>query len=196
MRKNQCKPRHLSAIYNSLVLVPLLTWAIFIGDNERKRWDASLLLPSPQQCSFISPSHKADSPLVTPAAASLKIDNKVSEMKTGGQLQARLLLGFKLLRQWRALLLSWHFHLSGLCSCAGTGRYGQAPPATSIKTSRNLNPLMKTNSNKVGIYCHNREAYAFSNWIIIYSLWQRFFMQHNKNEITFVDVYFIIIGNR
>lgn len=63
-----------------------MTWETFIGDNERKRWDASLFLPSPPQRSFISPSHKADSPLVTPAAASLKIDNKVSEMKTGGQL--------------------------------------------------------------------------------------------------------------
>ncbi|CAB1433498.1 unnamed protein product [Pleuronectes platessa] len=52
--------------------------------------------------SFISPSHKADSPLVKPAAASLKIDNKVSEMKTSGQLQARLPFGFQLLGQCRA----------------------------------------------------------------------------------------------
>lgn len=85
-RKNQRKPRHLSAIYNSLVLVPLPTRATFIGDNERKRWDASLVLPSPPQRSFISPSHKADSPLVTPAAAMLEIDNKASGMKTGGRL--------------------------------------------------------------------------------------------------------------
>lgn len=80
-----------------------MTWAAFIGDNERKRWDASLPLPSPPRCSFISPSHKADSPLVTSAAATLKIDNKVSGMKTGGQLWAPLPLGFKLARQRRAL---------------------------------------------------------------------------------------------
>ncbi len=120
-RKNQCNPRHLSAIYNSLVLVPLTTWATFIWDNERKRWDASFFLPYPPQRSFISPSHKADSPLVTPAAASLKIDNKVSEMKTGGQLQAALLLSFKLLGQWRALSLSRHFHSSGFCRVKGSG---------------------------------------------------------------------------
>lgn len=52
IRKNPCKPRHLCAIYNTLVRVSLTTWAAFIGDNERKRWDASLLLPSPPQRSF------------------------------------------------------------------------------------------------------------------------------------------------
>lgn len=62
-----------------------------------------LSLSSPPWHSFISPSYKADSPLVTPAAASLKIDNKVSEMKTGGQLQARLPLSFKLPGQWQDL---------------------------------------------------------------------------------------------
>lgn len=90
-----------------------MTWAAFIGDNERKRWDASLPLPSPPRCSFISPSYKADSPLVTSAAATLKIDNKVSGMKTGGQLWAPLPLGFKLAGQRRALWLSWRLHLSG-----------------------------------------------------------------------------------
>lgn len=49
-----------------------MTRAAFIGDNERKRWDASLPPPSPPRCSFISPSHQADSPLVTSAAATLK----------------------------------------------------------------------------------------------------------------------------
>lgn len=45
-KKKQCKPRHLSAIYNSLVLGSFMTPAKFIGDNKRKRWDASLsLLP-------------------------------------------------------------------------------------------------------------------------------------------------------
>lgn len=66
--------------------VPFVTWETFIGDNERKQWDASLFLSSPPQRSFISPSHKADSLLPTPAAAMLKIDNKVSGMKTDGQL--------------------------------------------------------------------------------------------------------------
>lgn len=81
IRKNHCNAHHLSAIYNSLMQVPFVTWETFIGDNERKQWDASLFPSSPPQLSFISPSHKADSPLLTPAAAMEKIDNKVSGMK-------------------------------------------------------------------------------------------------------------------
>lgn len=46
-----------------------MIWATFPGDEESKQWDASLILPSSLHNSFISPSHKADSPLVTPAAA-------------------------------------------------------------------------------------------------------------------------------
>ena len=103
MRNRSVQTSSFVSIYNPSVLVHLLTCATFIWDNERKRWDASLLLPSPVLHCFISPSHKADSPLVTPAAASLKIDNKVSEMKTSGQLQARLPFGFQLLGRCRAL---------------------------------------------------------------------------------------------
>lgn len=66
--------------------VPFVTWETFIGDNERKQWDASLFLSSLPHRFFISPSHKADSLLLTPAAAMVEIDNKVSRMKTGGQL--------------------------------------------------------------------------------------------------------------
>lgn len=66
--------------------VPFVTWETFIGDNERKQWDVSLFLSSPPQHSFIAPSHKTDSLFLTPAAAMLKIDNKVSGMKTDGQL--------------------------------------------------------------------------------------------------------------
>lgn len=69
--------------------VPCVTRETFIGDNERKQWDASLFLSSPPPFSFISPSHQADSLLLTPAAAMLKIDNKVSGMKTDGQFVGR-----------------------------------------------------------------------------------------------------------
>lgn len=49
-----------------------MTQAAFIGDNERKRWDASLPRPSPPRCSFISPSHKAESPPATSAACCIE----------------------------------------------------------------------------------------------------------------------------
>lgn len=39
-------------IYTSYELVPLLTWAPFIGDNESKRWDASRFPPSPTAALF------------------------------------------------------------------------------------------------------------------------------------------------
>lgn len=49
-----------------------VTQAAFIGDNERKRWDASLPRPSPPRCSFISPSYKAESPPATSAACCIE----------------------------------------------------------------------------------------------------------------------------
>lgn len=113
-RKNRCTAHHLSAIYNSLMQVPFVTWETFIGDNEGKQWDASLFLSSPPQPSFISPSHKADSLLLTPAAATLKIDNKVSGWKPMASCRLELLRGVKSAGQPWVLMLSWRFHLSGV----------------------------------------------------------------------------------
>lgn len=49
-----------------------VTQTAFLGDNERKRWDASLPRPSPPRCSFISPSHKAESSPATSAACCIE----------------------------------------------------------------------------------------------------------------------------
>lgn len=60
------------------MLLPFVTWETFIGDNERKQWDASLFLSSPPQHSFISPSHKADSLLPTPC--SCRVENRLQSV--------------------------------------------------------------------------------------------------------------------